>query len=133
MKKANMETAKSDELLSKIYKEVKKIPIKDECYENTHLSVSSILQELFLEELKLHNFKFILPTAEELEKNEIYGYVLVKPEYEKAALAIIDSSEFFNSDGIHIRQPENMNKLKDAGVLDLWFKPVYESNFLKIM
>lgn len=53
--------------------------------------------------------------------DEVYGYILTAQHYEKAALAILDIEAFLNSDGVHIRQPKNIEKLRAAGVLDNWF------------
>ena len=80
----------------------------------------------------LPNFKYTPNTPElntelnkEIKNNvDVYGYKLVKPEYEKEVLSIIGTNKFLNSDGIHIRQPENIEKLRTAGILDLWFIPV---------
>lgn len=72
-------------------------------------------------------FKFTPP---ELELP--YGYKLIKPEYEKAALSIIDEKEFLNSDGITIRQPQNIKKLDKAGVLNLWFYPITKEQYTYI-
>jgi len=63
---------------------------------------------------------------------EIIGYKLSKPEYFKAASEIADDTEQWNSnlqrDGwMFSNDCFNQNALKEAGVLDLWFKPVYKS------
>jgi hypothetical protein len=55
------------------------------------------------------------------------GYKLVKEEYRQAALRIIYSDdERINSDGeLSITSGDAISKLRDAGVLDLWFEPFY--------
>ena len=58
------------------------------------------------------------------DDDEIYGFILTNPRYEKAALAIIGCDEFLNSDGVHVVRPENIEKLLVAGVLYDWFYPI---------
>jgi hypothetical protein len=64
---------------------------------------------------------------------KIIGYKLIKPEYKEAALKI--SCAFKNWENvlakydIAITQTKYINSLKEAGVLDLWFEPVYENEF----
>lgn len=64
-------------------------------------------------------------------KREIIGYKLVKPEYRDAAFKLA-------SEACLEREIENLKvsthnltipKLKEAGVLDLWFEPVYEDEY----
>lgn len=72
-----------------------------------------------------------------MRKKNIIGYKLVKPEYEESAIEIVkincnddsyttwkdNATKFgwsFTSDSIHA------DKLKRAGVIDIWFEPVYE-------
>lgn len=61
-------------------------------------------------------------------KGKIIGYKLIKPEYKEAAFKLA-------SEACLEREIENLKvsvynftipKLKEAGVLDLWFEPVYE-------
>lgn len=62
-------------------------------------------------------------------KKKLIGYKLIKPEYEKAALLLINETSFrdFNYGGrVDTQQPTNIAIYKNAGVLDLWFEPVYE-------
>lgn len=59
-----------------------------------------------------------------LEK-EIIGYKLIKPEYSEPASMIV----FGNEAGILYMEADRksyVDKLKKAGVLDLWFEPVYK-------
>ena len=64
---------------------------------------------------------------------KIIGYKLIKPEYEKASDALLDNScvkwdkaENFRGYYHLILNSETISNLKKAGVLDLWFEPVYE-------
>lgn len=63
-----------------------------------------------------------------MENKKIIGYKLTKPEYEEAALKL--SSEACTQKEIKNLKVSTHNltipKLKEAGVLDLWFEPVYE-------
>ena len=56
-------------------------------------------------------------------EKEIIGYKLIKPEYEGAAAKLI-----YNGDKIHglVQVNSEWNILKEAGVLDLWFEPVFK-------
>ena len=62
---------------------------------------------------------------------EIIGYKLVKPEYKDAAIKIAGFPPHFIEDSRKIKPNTGggtlmYQKLKKAGVLDLWFEPVYE-------
>jgi hypothetical protein len=63
--------------------------------------------------------------------DEVYGYILTNPIYERAALAIIGCDEFLNSDGVHVVRPENVDKLSKAGVLNDWFYPIFKKDMDK--
>jgi hypothetical protein len=87
--------------------------------------------EITFEEFQKHVLK-----KEETMKKEIIGYKLIKPEYKKAYLRIAGIAETgcstpgcdFAKDGIvH-------HNVKEAGVLDLWFQPVYKNSekFIKM-
>lgn len=61
---------------------------------------------------------------------KLIGYKLVKEEYLKAVNSICNHSEdfeFFLKNILHSNNYE-CNKLKQSGVLDLWFDKVYESS-----
>ena len=60
---------------------------------------------------------------------KILGYKLTKPEYEDAALKICGINNFIVlRKGLNFTKGSiNYSKLKEAGVLDLWFEPVYEN------
>jgi len=55
-------------------------------------------------------------------KNKIIEYQLIKPEYREAANSIINISNRFNVDS------KSYNAFKKAGVLDLWFEPIYQKD-----
>lgn len=56
------------------------------------------------------------------EEKKIIGYKLVKPEYAQAARAIMT----FNPNKSIGSSSDFAKAFKEAGVLDLWFEPVYE-------
>lgn len=74
----------------------------------------------------------ITQLIEEKMEKEIIGYKLIKPEYKEAAYKITtvsSFSSFSSSDGIAFNHGTySYNKLKEAGVLDLWFEPVYKKD-----
>ena len=55
-------------------------------------------------------------------KNKIIEYQLSKPEYREAANSILNTSNRFNVDS------KSYNAFKKAGVLDLWFEPIYQED-----
>ncbi len=78
-----------------------------------------------------YNPKFKIQETE--NKKEIIGYKLIKPEYLEAAFSIAK---------LQNKTKENLKKLmgdsinrmtidffKEAGVLDLWFEPIYKKQF----
>ena len=71
-------------------------------------------------------------------ERKIIGYKLIKPEYEKAAIVI---SGLPVSSGVYTKEypillvdqwTHSIERWKEAGVLDLWFEPVYEVEKLEI-
>ena len=69
-----------------------------------------------------------LPKKELNMEKEIIGYKLVRPEYKNAAEAITGNWENSqNGYDIPIKQVGYIKLLKEAGVLDLWFEPVYKT------
>ena len=77
--------------------------------------------------------KYNLPTQSVKEfikqiniNKEIIGYKLVKPEYERTCAKILNyRDDKISSVSINIGSSA-YNDLKKAGVLDLWFEPVYK-------
>jgi len=68
-----------------------------------------------------------------MPEKKIIGYKLTKPEYKEAALKITNTianweNSLSNYD-INIQQKGYINRLTEAGVLDIWFEPVYKAQF----
>ena len=61
-----------------------------------------------------------------MENKEIIGYKLIKPEYEKAAREIAVGC-FCKFTEIFQEDVKSIGLWKEAGVLDIWFEPVYKS------
>lgn len=62
-------------------------------------------------------------------EKEIIGYKLIKPEYKEAALKIVTATSFNTKKCLNYcfaKDSVSYNELYKAGVLDLWFEPVYE-------
>lgn len=74
--------------------------------------------------------KFINAIKEYKMKKEIIGYKLIKPEYTTAALKLADLNDTFDDYGGYNFKHGSWacERIKKAGVLDLWFEPVYKSN-----
>lgn len=73
---------------------------------------------------------FMKSKENKMENKKIIGYKLVKSEYKDAALKISNATGNWENSlaeyDIEITQTRYIDKLKEAGVLDLWFEPVYE-------
>lgn len=85
-------------------------------------------QEITFEQFQ----KYVLGIKENnMNDKKIIGYKLIKPEYKEAVNKICDVYEFDfprfenNADSIL----GGLQKLKNAGVLDLWFEEVYEPEY----
>lgn len=103
------------------------------CYspwDKTYSSLSSIKDPGIYK----HNGKpskiITINQIKEYMEQEIIGYKLTKPEYKEAALKICGISGF----SISLEYDFKYNSvcstiLKEAGVLDLWFEPVYKEEF----
>lgn len=83
----------------------------------------------------LVTFKEFKERTMKKKEKEIIGYKLVKPEYEEAALAIANKGlhilagikkEDLYRIGDYSKYSVSFPNLKDSGVLDLWFEPVYK-------
>ncbi len=65
-------------------------------------------------------------------EKEIIGYKLIKPKYRQAAIEITgfygDSERFieYMCKETNVKDGNFVKNLKEAGVLDLWFEPVYK-------
>ena len=63
-------------------------------------------------------------------EKKIIGYKLIKPEYEEVALTIAQLCSWGEEAKrlyVNLHRVDCINRIKEAGVLDLWFAPVYES------
>lgn len=91
----------------------------------------------------LEEFK-ILKQMESKSEKEIVGYKLIKPEYEQAVKEITKFGNFDfikgkNNHGYIVSPPTEksestvcFDKLSEAGVLDIWFEPIFEDQKYKI-
>lgn len=69
---------------------------------------------------------------------KIIGYKLIKPEYVNAVISITGISvydnpvEFINNyfNSLFTIEGNFIKSLKQAGVLDLWFEPIYEKEVI---
>lgn len=63
-------------------------------------------------------------------EREIIGYKLVKPEYKQASEAIMQTN-YIPDSNFTITSTSCIEKLKQAGVLYLWCKPIYKEETFK--
>jgi hypothetical protein len=85
-------------------------------------------------EITFEQFKDYVLKQENIMKKEFIGYKLTKPEYNRAAGRIayqFDTDIETNEDGLceFMKNSVAYDRLKEAGVLNLWFEPVYEEEF----
>lgn len=85
----------------------------------------------FFPEEKQEEFKKYVLKENNMNK-EIIGYKLIKPEYEEAAVKIGKIENCGWNTDLEFKKGlpydcKAVDFLKKAGVLDLWFKPVYKS------
>jgi hypothetical protein len=99
------------------------------CYNVIEKTYSSTSTKTYVGSYDSNSIILTINQIKTMEK-EIVGYKLIKPEYKKAYLRIAGIAETgcstpgcdFAKDGIvH-------HNVKEAGVLDLWFKPVYKTH-----
>jgi len=80
-------------------------------------------------------FKKYVLKNNNMENKKIIGYKLIKPEYRKAAENIVALGVNWKVGKSFIEVMENnpddyyTKKLKEAGVLELWFEKIYEEEF----
>jgi hypothetical protein len=81
-------------------------------------------------EITFEQFKKYVLNQNNMENNkQIIGYKLIKEEYREAAYKIANVSCFVN-DMVDFQENSYIKeKLEEAGVLDIWFEPVYEEEF----
>lgn len=72
-----------------------------------------------------------------MNTKKLIGYKLIKPEYEQASNALLDNNCVKWASAKNFRgyyhltlNSETINNLKKAGVLDLWFEPIYEEEVI---
>lgn len=108
----------------------------ENCVTSQHIKKG--YQEITFEQFK----KYVLKEGT-MENKKIVGYKLIKPEYKESVRSIINDScwwpnfdanlerygfNFGNTEGEFIPENNSIYKpLKNAGVLNLWFEPVYKS------
>lgn len=68
---------------------------------------------------------YIDPGVLTKDNTKIVGYKLIKPEYIIVAEIIMKVN--FPSDNYKVTNDSCIHRLKEAGVLDLWFEPIYEA------
>lgn len=79
----------------------------------------------FGKELTFEEFQQIFLNTKTMEK-KIIGYKLIKSEYKEAACSL-SSTDLNSTLGPNIATSNaTINDLKRAGVLDLWFEPIYK-------
>jgi hypothetical protein len=81
-------------------------------------------------EITFEEFKeYVLKKEREMKEKELIGYKLIKPEYKEAALKLCKVCAFANYENYDFGANSiNQKNLKEAGVLDLWFEPVYKND-----
>lgn len=88
---------------------------------------SSNYTEITFEQFKTH----VLKSEEKMEK-KIIGYKLIKPEYQifyEKLTGTRNLERLADSLGDLLWVDQAVKVMKEAGVLDLWFEPVYEEKF----
>jgi len=103
---------------------------KDYVYEDLHGYVNNFNKTKCKEgftEITFKQFKKYVLKQDNMEK-KLIGYKLVKPEMFEAAFIIIYGNASGDSQLRDVVIFEDyITKLKEAGVLDLWFEPVYKA------
>ena len=85
-------------------------------------------------EITFEQFQKNVLKQDDMEK-KIIGYNLINPEFEDAYLALCPIGNYPGRNmGLEadVLRKENIIALKKAGVLDLWFEPVYEEEYPNI-
>jgi hypothetical protein len=87
-------------------------------------------------EITFEQFKKYVMELTNIKIKEIIGYKLTKPEYESAAAKICGySSKLYtlvNKKGNFLPNSSDYLKIKEAGVLDIWFEPIYKEEEFKV-
>lgn len=85
-------------------------------------------------EITFGQFQKYVLKLKDMEK-KIVGYKLIKPEYNNVAKQISNTPDWendFERYGYHAWSEYCVAALKKAGVLDLWFEPVFEKEYPNI-
>jgi len=93
--------------------------------DKTELRISTTDEIQWLEDCNRAN-KFI-NKEEFMENKKVSYYTLTKINYAEAAIKIMETS--FPAGSYKVSSENCIEKLKNAGVLDLWFKTVYVTEF----
>lgn len=96
---------------------------------------ASVIQPSYTE-ITFEQFKkYVLKNTMQENNKKIVGYKLIKPEYMEAIEKIANKNiigenngvrTYFNNNILSYRAQISINNLKEAGVLDIWFEPLYE-------
>jgi hypothetical protein len=114
------------------------LPLKDNhwCGYSGYMNyprLTSQVPNLLLRDLLKNNYteitseqfcKYVL--KQENMNKEIIGYKLIKPEYKEAAIKLGGETLCYNFDIKFNPDATAVKKWKEAGVLDLWFTPVFK-------
>jgi hypothetical protein len=88
-------------------------------------------KEDYYKEITFQQFKEHVLKEKTMEK-KIIGYILKELQFEKAANVILGCSTIFNLKSSTVGSPNDIKALREAGVLNLWFEPVYEEDEFKV-
>ena len=82
----------------------------------------------------IKNGTWIITTKEKTMEKKIIGYKLIKPEYEKAVNQITGTENLILHSQNYNFQIDSIayDRVVKAGVLDLWFEPVYKEDKIEI-
>lgn len=91
-------------------------------------------------EITFEQFKKYVLKENNMKEKEIIGYKLIKPEYREAARLIHPYGQYLSSDKLISTygdpylpvNDDTTNAMRKAGVLDIWFEPVYKSSEVTI-
>jgi hypothetical protein len=103
------------------------------CCNNNDYNNWAYEDNVYGEKITFEQFKKYVLNKETMEK-KIIGYKLIKPEYETAAVKITgfmgSSPGRFSNFMLTAGKQGFANDLEKAGVLDLWFEPIYEEKYV---
>jgi hypothetical protein len=106
--------------------------IDDDNVESSWDGTKTITHSLNSALFYIKNGTWIITTKEKTMEKKIIGYKLIKPEYKEAVIKICNYSVFdFKRFEIEVSEGA-VEHLQKAGVLDLWFEPVYKEDKIEI-